>query len=133
MPTKGAQSITGIAHEYANPELIPLEEGAFERAMSVKHSLSDLDNIQEEEPDEWDLKMIEEARLENDGNTISMEEMLKRCNLSKADIEDDEFCRQLLENYLNDPDEDKDTEYTLEECKKEWGLDVPEEYRRQTK
>ncbi|MBM6828474.1 hypothetical protein H9X85_02355 [Anaerotignum lactatifermentans] len=36
---------------------------------------------------------------------------------------DDLFCKKIYENYLNDPDPEKDEEYTLEECKKEWGLD----------
>lgn len=31
-----SKSILGIAHEYANPELIEKEEGAFERAMAKK-------------------------------------------------------------------------------------------------
>ena len=35
---------------------------------------------------------------------------------------DDAFCERMYENYLNDPDPDKDTAFTLEECKKEWGL-----------
>ena len=29
--------VVGILHEYANPELIPLEEGAWERAVAQKH------------------------------------------------------------------------------------------------
>lgn len=33
---------------------------------------------------------------------------------------DDRFCERMMENYENDPD--RDQEYTLEECKKEWGL-----------
>lgn len=36
---------------------------------------------------------------------------------------DDAFCQRMLENYENDPDPDKDQSFTLEECKKEWGLD----------
>ena len=36
---------------------------------------------------------------------------------------DDFFCQKMVEDYENDPDPDKDQEYTLEECKKEWGLD----------
>ena len=35
---------------------------------------------------------------------------------------DDAFCERLMENYKNDPDPDKDTSYTLEDCKREWGL-----------
>lgn len=34
--------------------------------------------IEEEEPDEWDLRMIAEAERENDGTTVSFEEILKR-------------------------------------------------------
>lgn len=29
----------GIARKYANPDLIPMEEGAFERAMTEKHEM----------------------------------------------------------------------------------------------
>ena len=36
---------------------------------------------------------------------------------------DDFFCQKMVEDYENDPDPDKDQEYTLEECKKEWGID----------
>ena len=39
------------------------------------------------------------------------------------EIEDDLFCENLAERYLNDPDPEKDKTYTLEECKKEWGID----------
>lgn len=35
---KSAKSIVGIAHKYANPDLIPLEEGAFANAMAEKHA-----------------------------------------------------------------------------------------------
>lgn len=33
---------------------------------------------------------------------------------------DDAFCEQLYERYKNDPE--KDESFTLEECKREWGL-----------
>lgn len=33
---------------------------------------------------------------------------------------DDAFCQQMYERYQNDPE--KDEEFTLEECKREWGL-----------
>lgn len=36
---------------------------------------------------------------------------------------DDLFCERMVENYMNDPDPDKDEAYSLEECKTEWGLD----------
>lgn len=35
---------------------------------------------------------------------------------------DDAFCQRMIENYENDPDSEKDKTYTLEECKREWGL-----------
>ncbi|MBD5451826.1 MAG: hypothetical protein HDR25_04195 [Lachnospiraceae bacterium] len=36
---------------------------------------------------------------------------------------DDLFCQKIVEDYENDPDPDKGQEFTLEECKKEWGID----------
>lgn len=33
---------------------------------------------------------------------------------------DDAFCQQLYEHYQNDPE--KDEAFTLEDCKREWGL-----------
>lgn len=41
--------------------------------------------------------------------------------LTADEEEDDRFCGQIYQDYLNDPE--KDEFYTLEECKKEWGLD----------
>ncbi|MCD8048415.1 MAG: hypothetical protein LUG52_02225 [Clostridia bacterium] len=35
---------------------------------------------------------------------------------------DDAFCEKMWEDYKNDPDPEKDEEYSLEECEKEWGL-----------
>ena len=35
---------------------------------------------------------------------------------------DDIFCQNLVEEYINDPDPEKDEEYSLEECKEMWGL-----------
>lgn len=40
--------------------------------------------------------------------------------LTADESADDAFCQQLYERYQNDPD--KDESYTLEECKREWGL-----------
>ncbi len=36
---------------------------------------------------------------------------------------DDLFCERMVQSYLNDPNPEKDKTYTLEECKREWGLD----------
>ena len=35
---------------------------------------------------------------------------------------DDLFCERMLENYENDPDPEKDKGYSLDKCKREWGL-----------
>lgn len=37
---KSADSIVGIAHQYANPDLIPLEKEAFANAMAEKHAIN---------------------------------------------------------------------------------------------
>lgn len=34
-----ARRARGIARKYANPDLIPMEEGTFERAMAEKHEM----------------------------------------------------------------------------------------------
>ena len=43
--------------------------------------------------------------------------------LTADEAEDDTFCEGMYQNYLNDPDPEKDKRYTLEACKKEWGID----------
>ena len=43
--------------------------------------------------------------------------------LTADEAEDDAFCERMYQNYVNDPDPEKDKRYTLEECKKEWGID----------
>lgn len=35
---------------------------------------------------------------------------------------DDAFCERMLQNYEKDPDPEKSKTYSLEECKREWGL-----------
>ena len=40
------------------------------------------------EPDKWDLDMIDEAKKENDGETVTFEELLKREGLTYADLQD---------------------------------------------
>lgn len=39
-PKRSAKSIVGIAHQYANPELIPLEKETFANAMAEKHAIN---------------------------------------------------------------------------------------------
>ena len=36
---------------------------------------------------------------------------------------DDIFCHQMLDDYENDTDPEKNETYSLEDCKKEWGID----------
>ena len=43
-------------------------------------------DIEEIEPDERALKMIEEARANNDGSVVSFEELLEREGLTYADL-----------------------------------------------
>lgn len=38
-------------------------------------------DIEEVEPDEWDLKMIEEASSENDGEEVTLEDLKKELGL----------------------------------------------------
>lgn len=40
--------------------------------------------------------------------------------LTADESADDEFCQELYRRYQNDPE--KDESFTLEECKREWGL-----------
>lgn len=42
--------------------------------------------MEEVEPDEWDLKMISDAKEQNDGSSVSLEELLKREGLTYADL-----------------------------------------------
>ncbi len=47
-----------------------------------------ISDIEEVEPDEWDLKMIAEAEKVNDDTTVSLEELLAKDGLSYADLQD---------------------------------------------
>ena len=54
----------------------------------VKNLILDIEktDIEEVEPDEWDLKMIADAKASNDGSTISLDELLKKEGLTYADL-----------------------------------------------
>ena len=43
--------------------------------------------IDEVKPDEWDLKMIQEAEKGNNGGKVSFDEILKRDGLTYADLQ----------------------------------------------
>ena len=45
--------------------------------------------------------------------------------IAADDLEDDLYCNALYQKYLDDPEHD--VEYTLEDCKKEWGLGARQE------
>ena len=38
------------------------------------------------------------------------------------EIQDEILCERMYNEYVNDTDTDKDITYSLEDCKKEWGL-----------
>lgn len=42
--------------------------------------------------------------------------------ITADEAEDDTFCERMYQNYLNDPDPEKDVSYSLEECMQEWGI-----------
>ena len=54
----------------------------------VANLILDIENtdIEEIDPDEWDLKMIADAKANNDGSTISLDELLKKEGLTYADL-----------------------------------------------
>lgn len=43
-------------------------------------------SIEEVEPDEWDLKMIADSEKNNDGTTVSLDELLEKEGLTYADL-----------------------------------------------
>ncbi len=43
-------------------------------------------DIEEVEPDEWDLKMIADATANNDGSVISLDELLEKEGLTYEDL-----------------------------------------------
>ncbi len=56
----------------------------------VVDMLNSIKNLLVEEiaPDQWDLQIIEQARKENDGTTVSFEEMLKKDGFTYEDLQD---------------------------------------------
>lgn len=66
-----------------------LEEIPENKMNYVVNMLVNIRNLlmEEEDPDEWDLRMIAEAAQENDGTAVSLEEMLKRDGLTYADLQ----------------------------------------------
>lgn len=44
--------------------------------------------VEEINPDEWDLQMIADAKENNDGTTVTFDEMLKKDGLTYEDLQD---------------------------------------------
>lgn len=42
--------------------------------------------------------------------------------LTAYEDNDEQYCQKLYQDYLEDTSPDKDETFTLDECKKEWGL-----------
>ena len=76
--------------EIAKNIIDSLPEYKLKYIIDMLNSLKGLleDDIEEVEPDEWDLAMIAEAEKINDGTTISFEEMLAKDGLTYADLQD---------------------------------------------
>ena len=43
--------------------------------------------VEEIEPDEWDLQMIADAKQNNDGTTVTLDEMLAKDGLTYEDLQ----------------------------------------------
>ncbi len=63
---------------------IPEQNMAY--VINVLQGLKKLPVIEEVEPDEWDLKMIERANQGNDGTYVSLDDLLKQDNLTYEDL-----------------------------------------------
>ena len=73
--------------EQAKQIIDSLPEGKLVFVLDMLNSIKGM-LIEEVEPDDWDIKMIDEARQENDGIRVSFEEMLKKDGLTYADLQD---------------------------------------------
>lgn len=73
--------------EYAHQLLDRVPESKIFYIMGILEGAA-IPETNEIEPDEWDLKMIMEAKKENDGTTISLDELLEKEGLSYADLQD---------------------------------------------
>ncbi|MCM1038538.1 MAG: hypothetical protein NC434_04380 [Ruminococcus sp.] len=55
--------------------------------VDMLNSIKDL-LVEEVVPDKWDLRMIEDAKKNNDGATVTLEELLKKDGLTYEDLRD---------------------------------------------
>ena len=72
--------------EYAHQLLDKIPESKMIYIVGILEGAT-IPEIEEVEPDEWDLKMIEEAEMENDGETVTLDELLKKEGLTYADLQ----------------------------------------------
>lgn len=54
--------------------------------VDILQGLIKLPVVEEIEPDEWDLKMIEQANHGNDGTYVSLDDLLKQDGLTYEDL-----------------------------------------------
>ena len=73
--------------EYAHQLLDKVPESKIFYIVGILEGAA-IPEIEEEEPDKWDLDMIDEAKKVNDGETVTFEELLKREGLTYADLQD---------------------------------------------
>lgn len=79
------EKVINLANSVPESELLPVVE-----MLQALYRLTaeSKNRIEEIEPDEWDLKMIEETERENDGVYFSFEEVLAEDGLTYADLQD---------------------------------------------
>ncbi len=71
--------------ERAEQLLKRVPEYKIKYVLAYLHGMTD-GEFEEVDPDEWDLKMIEEAKQYNDGSAVTFEEMLRKDGLTYADL-----------------------------------------------
>ncbi|MGN1318881.1 MAG: hypothetical protein ACI4VF_07665 [Lachnospirales bacterium] len=76
--------INNLASNIPDSELLPVVD----ILKSLYRLINNTSYVEEVEPDEWDLKMIEEAEKTNDGTSVTLEELLAKDGLTYADLRD---------------------------------------------
>ncbi|MBS6721811.1 MAG: hypothetical protein KH268_02195 [Clostridiales bacterium] len=73
--------------EYAHQLLDKIPESKIIYIVGILEGAA-IPEIEEAEPDEWDLAMIAKAKQENDGETVTFDELMKKEGLTYADLQD---------------------------------------------
>lgn len=73
--------------EYAHLLLDRVPESKIYYIMGVLEGAA-IPEMEEMEPDQWDLDMMAQAQKDNDGTTLTLDEMLKKEGLTYADLQD---------------------------------------------